>query len=108
MGTFGIPFGGFLVRVVDGIDNDEIILWPSVSWSAAADPSSSPFLHLLAADASLASSMHSGGVSRCSLLRQIHGLAPIVSLEGGSWLTFLVDEVQATTTRTFWCFGCCV
>ena len=86
MGIFAIPFGGFLVRVVDGIDNDEIILWPSVSWSAAADPSSSPFLHMSTADACLASSMHSGGVSRCSLLRQIQGSAPFVRLEGGSWI----------------------
>lgn len=33
VGTFGIPFGGFLVRVVDGVRNREIVFWSSVSWS---------------------------------------------------------------------------
>jgi hypothetical protein len=59
--NFDIPFGGFLVCVVGGIGNDEIILWPSVSWLAVAEPSSSPFLHLSATNARLASSVHSGG-----------------------------------------------
>jgi hypothetical protein len=84
--TFGICFGGFLVRVANGIGNNEIILWSSVSWSAAVDPSFSPFLHMSALDARLASSIHSGGVSRFSLLRQIQGLVPLARLEGGSWL----------------------
>jgi hypothetical protein len=38
----------FLIRVVDGVGSGKIIFWSSVSWSAVADPSSSPFLHMSA------------------------------------------------------------
>jgi hypothetical protein len=46
VGTFGIPFGGLLVNVVDTIGNGEIIFRASILRLTVLYPSSSPFLHL--------------------------------------------------------------
>jgi hypothetical protein len=69
VGTFGIPFGGFLVCVANDVGNSEIIFQSSVSWSMVVDPSYSLFLHMSAVDAHLTSKMHFDGVSKCSLLQ---------------------------------------